>query len=139
MKKHINFASIAFLAISTIIISCKKDEPVAEEHEHAATATITITEPTADSTYEMGQSVNLNVDITGSSELHGYQVLLINETAVDTIIKWEVHEHNTTYAFDSTWINNVTAHSSMSCKVRAFIDHDGNYTDKSVSFHCHPM
>ena len=141
MKNIFSITGLALIiSISSIIVSCKKDEEApADEHTHAATATITITNPVEGATYEAGDVVPVDVSISGSAELHGYQVLLINTTADDTLINAEVHDHATTYTYTNTWTNDVTAHSDMICKVKAYIDHDGNTTEKSVAFHCHPM
>ena len=141
MKKIqiIPFIAILF-SLSILVVSCKKDEEApADEHSHGASATITIYDPIADSTYEMGQSVDITVEIEGTAELHGYQILLINTTSGDTVKNVELHDHATIYSYGGNWINDVTAHSDMTCKVKAIVDHDGNATEKSVNFHCHPM
>jgi hypothetical protein len=141
MKKiHVISFIAILLSTSLFVVSCKKDEEApADEHTHSATATITITNPVEGTTYEAGDVVPVDVSISGSAELHGYQVLLINTTADDTLINAEVHDHATTYTYTNTWTNDVSAHSDMICKVKAIVDHDGNATEKSVAFHCHPM
>lgn len=139
MKRILSITGLALIiSLATILTSCKKDEED-PAHEHAVTATIQIFDPVADSAYENGQSVDITVEIEGSAELHGYQILMINTTSGDTVKNVELHDHAMVYSYGGNWINDVTEHSEMVCKVKAILDHDGNSSEKSVDFHCHPM
>jgi len=66
MKKQFILSAAIVLASSIILISCKKDE---ENNNNGGggtpepTATITIAEPVADSTYEFGQDVGVDIEI----------------------------------------------------------------------------
>jgi hypothetical protein len=140
MKKSTILLS-AFIVL--LAVSCKKKDEDTQQTPTPTptptpTATITINDPDEGTMYMLGQAVNIDVDITADFEMHGYDVYLINETADDTVWTDGVHDHGEAFSITSSWTNDVTMHSDMMLKVVAEIDHDGNTTEKSVHFHCHP-
>ena len=139
MKLNLIFSAILAAAIIT---SCKKKD---EETNNTTTtptptpvANIVINSPSEGAMFELDSVVTINVDITADFEMHGYDVYVINETAGDTVWTDGLHDHGESFHIDGTWTNNVTEHSDMMIKVVAEIDHDGNTTEKSLHFHCHP-
>lgn len=142
MKKHFILSAAIVLAASFILISCKKDE---ENNNNGGggtpepTATITISEPVTDSTYEYGEEVGVDIEIMADFDMHGYEVYMINLTADDTVWSSTDHDHSEGYIISGLWTNTVTEHSDMLLKVTATIDHDGATATDEVAFHCHPM
>lgn len=132
----------AIILAAVLITSCKKkDEDTNDTTTPTPTpvATIVIHQPVEGAMYALDSVVTINVDITAADfEMHGYDVYLINETVGDTVWTTGLHDHGESFHIDGTWTNNVTDHSDMMLKVVAEIDHDGNTTEKSVHFHCHP-
>jgi hypothetical protein len=140
MKNQV-FSFAVLLGLGTIftLTSCKKDEEEATVVTPTPTALITINEIEEGHTYEMDDTVHIDIDITADFEMHGYDAWLINETAGDTVWSADLHDHGTSFHIHDHWVNNVADHSDMKLKVSAEIDHDGNTTVKEVHFHCHPM
>lgn len=137
MKKQIGLFSTAIITASILLFtSCKKDEETTPE----VTVTFSITEPVAGTEFGLGDTVHMHVHITGSAELHGYEVNLINTSDGDTVVyENHLHDHGTSYSIEDFWVNDVDVHSDMVLQVKAFIDHDDNFKVKNVNFHCHPM
>ena len=121
------------LTLSTLLVACRKD--VADPE---VTVTFNIASPLASTTYDLGDTVFVNVTITGSEELHGYEVDMNNLTGDSTVFDAHAHNHASSFTINGYFVNNVTDHSEMELRVKAFIDHDDNYKEKVVEFHCHP-
>lgn len=144
MELKINYLSIAVAFLLTSLVACKKEteQPQGHHHDHGAavSASISIANPTAGAMYMHGDTVHMNVSITGSGELHGYE-LLINNNSHNNANVYSVSEHNHTenYTIQDFWVNNVSHHSDMQLIVKAFVTHDGDFESDTVNFHCHPM
>jgi hypothetical protein len=139
MKKVIfNFIFLgAACAIS--LVSCKKDEKKEDETPAIPRATITINNPASGAMFNLGATVDIDVDITAAVEMHGYEAYLINESAGDTVWSADAHVHGDSYEIIDQWVNNVADHSDMKLRIIAEMDHDGHTSTKEVHFHCHPM
>jgi len=138
MKSDIIPFALFFVALAAVVTSCKKDDENTTSTP-TVTATITVDEPLAGTTYALGDTVFVHVNITCPTEMHGYDAYILNETSGDTVWTSAVHDHGTSFHIDSLWVNDVTDHSDMLLHIEAEIDHDGNTTEKEVAFHCHPM
>lgn len=131
MKKIALLVPVAALMLTA---ACKKDKD-----STPAPATITITSPTEGETIDHGDSVNIRATITYPTDLHGYEAWVLNTDNGDTLMDIDEHAHGTSIAIDTGFVNHVTVHTACQLTIRAEIDHDGHYTDKSVVFHLHPM
>jgi hypothetical protein len=130
------FIGIFSLMIISLIASCKKNDGTTTLEP---TIAISINQPMADSTVDLGDTAHIDFSISSNIELHGYQAYLINLTANDTVWSAEEEHHSNVYIYkDDFWVNNVTDHSDMKFKVIAEIDHEGNQRTKEVAFHAHP-
>lgn len=138
MKKVIfNFIFLgAACAIS--FVSCKKEDKN-DETPAIPRATITINNPASGAMFNLGATVDIDVDITAAVEMHGYEAYLINESAGDTVWSSDAHVHGDSYEIIDQWVNNVADHSDMKLRIIAEMDHDGHTSTKEVHFHCHPM
>ncbi|MBX7052274.1 MAG: hypothetical protein K1X54_09585 [Flavobacteriales bacterium] len=132
----------AVLMLAMAITSCKKKDEDTNNNTTNPTPTpianIVINSPAEGAMFALDSVVNILVDITADFEMHGYDVYVINETADDTVWTDGLHDHGEAFHIVGAWTNNVTEHSDMMIKVVAEIDHDGNTTEKSLHFHCHP-
>ncbi len=129
---------LTFACVLIFFGSCQK-----EEHNHndssVVTANIDILTPVTNQEFDHGDSVNIKVNISSSSELHGYQLLLIRLSDNDTVMNVAEHNHLNTYNVVKSWVNNNSIHSDMKLIVKAFTDHDNNFVSKEVQFHCHEL
>ncbi|MEY3397962.1 MAG: hypothetical protein RL220_556 [Bacteroidota bacterium] len=128
-------------AIATITIaSCQKnDDTVVEGVTPVPVTTIIIEEPVAGYTYMAGDTVHVHVQINSDIEMHGYEVLIINDSTSDTVWSVQEHDHAASYHIETEWINNVSDHSDMRVRVNAEVEHEMEVVSEEVHFHCHPM
>lgn len=125
MKKY-NLILIVTLGFLTI--SCNKHD----EHNHEVTATINLLEPMENDTIAFGTELHMHGTITGSDELHGYNLSLLNTDNATTLFSASATNHQTSYSFDEHWVNTVTDTTHLEVQVEVELDHDGNKTTKFV-------
>lgn len=127
---------LTLVCVLSFYSSCKKDE---HDHNHSTsvTANIDIVSPTANQQYDHGDSVNIKVNVSSTSELHGYQLLLIRLSDNGTVMNVTEHNHLSSYNIVKSWVNNNSIHSDMKLIVIAYTDHDNNFVSKELQFHCH--
>jgi hypothetical protein len=126
MKKMNQLVFAAVILGITALSSCKKDV--------TPTATLTIMEPMAMDTVAIGDTVHMEGTVVGSGELHGYSLSLTNLSTGQIVYSGSTDVHQTSYAFDEHWINNVAGVSTMRLSLTVNLDHEGHTTTKSVEF-----
>lgn len=136
MKKSLFITILTLAFISSLFISCKREQPVEEEKPNSAT--ITITSPADSSTYNHGDTVLITGSVVGLYELHGYELTIRNTADSTVLYSKDEHVHGTSFNFNEFWVNNVTDHSNLELEVTAVLDHEGNTATKKVHFHCMP-
>ncbi|NUO02935.1 MAG: hypothetical protein HUU01_20190 [Saprospiraceae bacterium] len=129
MKNILSFALAAFAAI-LFFSACDNDKenPLPE---------ITIESPAEGTTFEFGDTVHIEVDITHTEELHEYLAELKKVSDGTVLFSTGEHSHSTEVHVHEHWVNNVTSHSDMELVVTA-TDHTDKTSTKKVHFHCHP-
>jgi len=126
MKSNVKLFLCLIMALG-FVVSCKKETA-------SATADITLMEPLSGDTVPNGEALHMHGTITGSGELHGYTLTLTNVTTNEVVFSGSNTSHQTNYAFDEHWVNNVASISNMKVTVTVELDHDGNTTTKEVFF-----
>ncbi len=122
MKKN----KLAYIAlVGLLVVSCHK-------HEEDVTATINLMEPMENDTIAQGEELHMHGTITGSDELHGYRLTLLNSDNETLLFDANTSTHETSYAFDEHWVNVVTDTTNLEVQVEVELDHDGNTTTKKV-------
>jgi hypothetical protein len=134
----ITYFILAMAVVS--MVSCKKDKEEEDDTTTPAkTLTIEIEEPADMQTFALNETVHVHVMVEANYDLHGYEVLMINESSGDTVWSTDAHDHGQSYHIEGDWVNNVSDHSDMLLKVIVEKDHDGNTQVEERHFHCHPM
>lgn len=127
--------TLLILSISVLFFACKKEKVEAEE---PITASINITEPSMNDTIASNEELHVEGTIIGSTELHGYEIKIINLTNNNELFSYEFHEHFASYNFHEHWVNNVTDTTILKVKVEVELDHEGNKTEKELTVVCLP-
>ncbi len=121
-----NKNKIAYIAlVGLLAVSCHK-------HEEDVTATINLMEPMENDTIVLGEELHMHGTITGSDELHGYRLTLLNSDNETLLFDANTSTHETSYAFDEHWVNMVTDTTNLEVQVEVELDHEGNTTTKKV-------
>lgn len=121
------------LAISTLILSCKKAETLSGQPTQALNAKITINTPYENQVFNTGDTVFVKAFVTCSTEMHGCHVYIISNNT-DTLFTKAQHTHGNEMMVSEQWINNLGTSADLQVIVSAVIDHDGTTADKSLSF-----
>lgn len=132
---------LAFFLVASmaLVSSCKKND---DDNTTSPTETfsMSVSSPEEGATFHNGATVNINAEISNDTEMHAYEVKIVNKSNNNEVVfsKQEEHMHSKTYTISESWVNNVTMHSDMELEITVYIDHEGNTKTKSVHFHCHP-
>lgn len=124
---------VSAIALSLTTAACKK-----HTHEEVVTASITVTNPTANDTLAYGDTLKLAALVTGSAEMHGYSVTFTNLTTGNPVYAKAYDEHASSYTISEMWKNNVTAPSILNLTIDVVKDHDNNHEIKTMSVVCLP-
>lgn len=136
--KTIKNISLLLLAFTNIFFTaCKDEDPIVEEDPKVV---FDFTSPEAGAMYGKGDTVFINGMISHTTDLHGYEISIINGSSDDTVV-FNNHEHmdGKMFHIHEKWVNNVTDHSNMTLRIEALTDHAGTVETKEIMFHCHPM
>jgi len=126
---------IFLVLIAGSILSCqKKNETTADP----AKVTINITSPAKGQVYHNGDSVSINADITYTTELHGYEVKIIDTSTGFVVYDQTEHVHDDHFSIRYTWADSVTKQTGLKLSIITAIDHDGNTAGKDVYFQYQP-
>lgn len=140
---------VGITILSLTIASCKKEgcmDPVATNYSEKAKkddgscvypeAQLSISEPTTNKVYHLGDVVHIQGSASHYEQLHGWSLYILNKTTGDTVYTAEDHAHATTIEIHSSWVNNVSVDSDMELSVTVIVDHDGAVITDKVNFHC---
>lgn len=119
--------------IITLFPACKKDH----SHEDPASAEITIYSPSESQGFDKGDTVFIKAKISGSAEMHGYEVHLRRVSDNAEMFLDDKHIEATNYDINGYWVNDGAIKSDMVLEVVANLDHEGNTKSQQIKCHCH--
>jgi hypothetical protein len=132
MRKNFQFKYLIAIFLPLIFIACEKHtmdkEPALEG------AAITISEPTAGATYQLGDSISIRAKAIYKQNIHGYDLAIrkTNDTTVYYFI--HVHDHNDTLLVDQKWKNTLSGPLNMEAELTFYLDHDGTTGIRKATF-----
>jgi hypothetical protein len=124
----------SFLVL-TLLASCK------DEHSHEPvnpdTVVLTLNSPKAGDVFGATDTVKIRGSVTNTTgaELHGYSITLKKNTDNTILFNKTQHAHGATLSFDEIFVNN-NQNSTITLEISVAIDHDGNKTNKNITFTC---
>ena len=101
--------------------------------------TISITSPLVTDTLAFGDTLKLTGTVTGTGEMHGYSVMIMNLLSGGMVYSHDYDIHSDAYSVSDSWINDVVDTSIVQATVDVIKDHLGNHEIKSVSVVCLPQ
>jgi hypothetical protein len=135
MKQHQFAAVLLFMIVLTGIMSCKKTKHHDDPQPDAVNINIITPQPAQE--YEVGDTVKMDIQITASAPLHGYELHVTRLADTTEIFTVDEDMHSQDIHVQKFFVNDGSKHSDMILEVIANIDHDGNKASKKVQFHCH--
>ena len=125
---------LAFILI-TALYSCQKKDKITATPDSVV---INITSPASGQAYHTGDTVFINADVSYPSELHGYEIKVI-DTASGYILYDDVqHVHDDHFSISDKWLCSGTQAIGLKLTLTAAIDHDGNNAEKDITFQYQP-
>ena len=135
MKLISNIVWILLPFTLLLVQSCKEDK----EDEHESDPLVTLTSPTINRMYPLGDTVWIKGSLSHDEDMHEYHVTLQNTSQDSVVYDSVVNIHGMKQAdFSHYWVNSVSGHSDMKLTVNA-TDHHAKTGKSEVHFHCHPM
>ncbi len=125
--KKILFAAAVFLSVT----ACKKEEVV--------NANISIASPTVSDTLALGDTLKLTGTVTGTGEMHGYSVMMMNLTTSAMVYSSTYDIHADLYTVSDFWVNSVSDTSVVGATIDVIKDHEGNHEMKTINVVCLPQ
>lgn len=131
MRSIILISTITLIALS----GCqKKDNTVADP----AGVDISIASPADGQVYHNGDTISIDADVNYISELHGYEVKVIDTASGFIVYDDAQHVHDDHFTIRDQWINTGTQAIGLKLTLTAVIDHDGNTATKDIFFQYRP-
>ncbi|HRO41587.1 MAG TPA: hypothetical protein PL009_02040 [Flavipsychrobacter sp.] len=121
----LKITGIIALCVSTLF-ACKKSDDAP-----GTAATLTITQPVLNQTYDFGDTVHIHAMAAHVAPLHGSHVMILNNNN-DTLFHAHDHSHAKEISIHDMWINNLTSSQGLRVIIACPIDHDGLEVKKEV-------
>ena len=117
------------------LYSCQKKDNTAAT---PASVAISITSPANGQVYRNGDTISIDADVSYASELHGYEVKIIDTTSGFILYDDAQHTHDDHFSIHDKWVNTSVQPVTLKLSVVAAIDHDGNTAEKDIHFQYQP-
>ena len=128
-----------YLAITAGIVMISSCQKKSNKTATAADLKITIASPTAGQVYHTGDSVHISASISYPTELHGFELRII-DSATGTILSDTAQDvHNDHFDITQVWID-TAIHTATTLKLEVVgeIDHTGTSASKELYFKIQP-
>lgn len=125
----IKFISLLATALVISFTSCN------DGHDDETGPLITLTEPTDEQDFAIGDTIFIQGDVSDNEELHEFMMVLYKEESGDTVINYmpTVHEMPN-FHIDTFFVPNDTIHIHFHLNMEAW-DHDNNKTELQYTLH----
>jgi hypothetical protein len=126
---------ISGIFLTLCITSCqKKDNTLID----ASQVVINISSPQQNQTYHMGDTIQINADVTYPTELHGYEVKITDTVTGFIVYDDAVHVHDDHFSIQDKWVNTATQPQNLKLQLIALLDHNGDDATKNLNFYYKP-
>ena len=123
------FQILITLIAGLVIAGCQKKDEVAAD---PSKVNFQISSPTNGQTFHVNDSVLIKGNIDYPSELHGYEVKIV-DTVTGTIIYDQAnHVHSDKIVIDNSWTASATQPTELKLTVITYIDHDNHTAQKDL-------
>ncbi len=123
------------LLLSVTIFSCQKKDNITPD---ATKVTMIITRPDSAQVFRSGDTVHINATVSYPSELHGYEVKIIDTTTGYILYDDAQHVHDDHFIISDTWVCSGTQPAVLKLELIAEVDHNGTDAIKTLFFNYLP-
>lgn len=123
---------LVVLAGSLSLFSCKKEK---KSEPEKVSAVVTLTNPHEGDTIQGNFAINGS--ISGTANLHGYQITITNTSNDSIIYQNEIHDHLADFTVNQTVTHGFSSYTPLKLDLVVALDHDGSTVSKSVQFTVH--
>lgn len=124
---------LSLLAVT--LYSCqKKDTTTADP----AKVTMSILSPASQHVYHSGDTIKINATVSYPSELHGYEVKIVDTATGNILYDNAQHVHDDHFDISQYYIYTGTQPVYMKLQLSAEVDHNGNEAEQDVYFQYQP-
>ena len=124
------------LVLATVVFSsCQKNNNVPAQPDKVS---INIISPTANHRYKKGDTVQIKADVSYISQLHGYQIRLIDSATGFAVYDIDGHVHGSNVSVDEKWVDTLSVSRTLKIQIMAILDHDQNASVKEVVVYSQP-
>lgn len=134
MKKMKLFATINGLAL-VVFCGCQKKDTTPVQTDKVSVA---ISSPVEGQIYRKGDTVKINAAVSYISELHGYELKLINKSNNQELFMTDQHSHSDKYNVSAIWVDTLTSATTLKLELVVEVDHNGNTTTKEINLQSQP-
>jgi hypothetical protein len=117
------------VALIIILAGCQKKDDTTPD---ATKVSITFSKPTEGQTFKRGDTLFFDAAVGYLSELHGYDLSLINNSDHSILFEDQQHVHTDKVSISRYWVNNLSQATDLTLKLTVKIDHDGGEATKVI-------
>ena len=117
-----------FLLISAS--SCTKHK--GDLIKHAPAASVSFISPTANTLYQVGDSVLIAAKAISTATIHGCDIFIRKTGDTANCFNMKIHDHNDTVLINHKWKASLTGY--MEAEIILYLDHEGNTLSQKAGF-----
>ena len=117
-----------FLLISAS--SCTKHK--GDIIEHVPAASVSFFSPTANTIYQVGDSVLISAKAISTETIHGCDIFIRKTGDTSNCFNMKIHDHNDTVLINQKWKASLSG--NMEAEIILYLDHEGNTLSKKAGF-----
>jgi hypothetical protein len=117
------------IATSLLYAACKKKSLPAV---NPSAVTIIVASPQKGQLYHKGDTVNINFNVSYTTELHGYYLQLIDTATFRSLYESAEDIHNDHFSVQLQWVDTCSTAKNLEMIISANLDHTGTEASDTV-------
>ena len=117
------------------LCSCQKKDTTPVQTDKVS---ITFNSPAEGQVYHKGDTIIINAAVSYISELHGYELKLIDKSNNQTLFMTDEHSHTDKFNISTVWADTISAATTLKLELAVEVDHDGNTSTKEINLQSQP-
>lgn len=113
------------------LLACQKNDTVPFD---SSKLTMAINQPFAAQIFKKGDTVFIAATANYISELHGYEISIIDTATQNVYFDLDEHVHAASFNIDTFWVDTLNLNAFMQLKFDVEANHEGHGATKSVFF-----
>ncbi|RYD55795.1 MAG: hypothetical protein EOP56_14625 [Sphingobacteriales bacterium] len=115
--------------------ACQKNNNIPAQPDKV---TVDVIAPSEGQQYKKGDTVRIKANVSYISQLHGYQVKIIDAESGIAVYDIDGHVHGTNVSIEEYWVDTLSIVKALKVQILAVIDHDKSTSLKEIVVHSQP-